>query len=543
MLALIAGPIVRKVGAQSAVVWLAIDGAADVRLRIRGPLGDVLAEGTEAAVAAAPEEVPNLYVVAVEAFCPADRRLVAGRRYTYEILVGGSALELTDFGLRDGEGPGFRLPEPTLQRLSFMHGSCRKPHGKGPDALAFALELLRGANPPQALVLTGDQIYADDVSEEVLEIVQSRPFARRGRHVRANAGFTSGRAEQHLLTLGEYARMYVYQWTRDRSVRRVLANVSTWMIFDDHEVTDDWCITGRWVDRVRDLPEGRRIEGEALAAYLLFQHWGNVGAALPVEEWLARPETLHTRPWSWTWDCGPARFIALDTRTRREYPTKLGSPMLMGEGGITAAIPDPTSPPDPGGSELLVVVSPPPLVLDPGLALGQVVIGVLLPVTAVDREGWAARPKRRQFLLDRLFAHGRALVLSGDVHHGYLATVRPRDNPGAVVVNAVASPLQNARSARDHHDEAVRDEERAEAMVAEAPVDTLDVAYAECADGEREEGLPGDAAAAGRRFKTSPVVSENHVATLRFSPREGGWTVEHRYHLSGGRTKVHRADF
>src|SRR5581483_3273240 len=59
------------------------------------------------------------------------------------------------------------------------------------------------------------------------------------------------------------------------AVRRVLANMPTYMIFDDHDVTDDWNLTARWRDRVHASPAGRRIVANALAAYWAFQGWGN----------------------------------------------------------------------------------------------------------------------------------------------------------------------------------------------------------------------------------------------------------------------------
>ena len=58
-------------------------------------------------------------------------------------------------------------------------------------------------------------------------------------------------------------------------VRRVLANVSTLMIFDDHDVTDDWNLNPSWRDRVYTSPLGKAIVRNALMAYALFQDWGN----------------------------------------------------------------------------------------------------------------------------------------------------------------------------------------------------------------------------------------------------------------------------
>ncbi len=58
-------------------------------------------------------------------------------------------------------------------------------------------------------------------------------------------------------------------------VRRALANIATYMMFDDHEVTDDWHLTREWVHRAYSLPMGRRVMQNALSAFAVFQAWGN----------------------------------------------------------------------------------------------------------------------------------------------------------------------------------------------------------------------------------------------------------------------------
>jgi len=66
-------------------------------------------------------------------------------------------------------------------------------------------------------------------------------------------------------------------------VRRVLANIPTYMIFDDHEVTDDWNLNRKFCEQVyshgagdpNDLPMGRALIQNGLVAYALCQHWGN----------------------------------------------------------------------------------------------------------------------------------------------------------------------------------------------------------------------------------------------------------------------------
>ncbi len=58
-------------------------------------------------------------------------------------------------------------------------------------------------------------------------------------------------------------------------VRRALANISTFMIFDDHDVTDDWNLNPSWRDRVFTSPLGKSIVRNGMMAYALFQDWGN----------------------------------------------------------------------------------------------------------------------------------------------------------------------------------------------------------------------------------------------------------------------------
>ena len=58
-----------------------------------------------------------------------------------------------------------------------MHGSCRKPHHPAADGLLCADRLLQ-ANPnpeqrPAVLMMTGDQVYADDVAGPMLRAIHS----------------------------------------------------------------------------------------------------------------------------------------------------------------------------------------------------------------------------------------------------------------------------------------------------------------------------------------------------------------------------------
>ena len=140
-----------------------------------------------------------------------------------------------------------------------------------------------------------------------------------------NAGFTGDDRRSHLISLGEFFAMYLFAWSdvlwsdpltydefeaitevtltehpdftvfddvksgyEDRqkavqkfretlpAVRRALANVPTYMILDDHEVTDDFNMTRHFVEKVYDDDLGVRLVQNALTAYAICQVWGNV---------------------------------------------------------------------------------------------------------------------------------------------------------------------------------------------------------------------------------------------------------------------------
>ena len=60
-----------------------------------------------------------------------------------------------------------------------------------------------------------------------------------------------------------------------KKVRRVLANTPTYMIFDDHEISDDWNISMKWKNEVYGNTLGKAIVRNGLMAYALFQDLGN----------------------------------------------------------------------------------------------------------------------------------------------------------------------------------------------------------------------------------------------------------------------------
>jgi hypothetical protein len=207
-----------------------------------------------------------------------------------------------------------------------------------------------------------------------------------------NGGSVPKRLEGHRKLLRDFERGLA-------KVRRVLANIPTYMIFDDHDVTDDWNLNPVWYDRVMDTPLGVITLRNALVAYALFQDWGNdplkYEAALNDKKALLgtiadlfpdgatqgpdeiavteidralglnlRPSKdfdgsfLETRPplkWHYSVS-GPGYLaIALDNRTRRSFVSANGPP---GNVALTAQ-PDQIPPgPLPAGKEVLIVIAP-----------------------------------------------------------------------------------------------------------------------------------------------------------------------------------------
>ena len=149
--------------------------------------------------------------------------------------------------------------------------------------------------------------------------------------------FTADAAHNHLITLAEVLAMYLLVWSpagwagldvspppdlapgdaeryaREArvidqfveglpAVRRLLAHLPVAMVFDDHDVTDDWNLNRDWEDTAYSHPFSNRVIGNALLAYLVNQGWGN------------RPEPSTTSCWTL---CRPAWRPPARPRTTR----------------------------------------------------------------------------------------------------------------------------------------------------------------------------------------------------------------------------------
>ena len=123
------------------------------------------------------------------------------------------------------------------------------------------------------------------------------------------------------------------------------------MIFDDHDVTDDWNLNRKWTNRVYSKEFGRQLVRNAVMAYGVFQGWGNDPVVFETgknKELLDEVERLYARRrsvsgrrfdrahrhalsastgaafteqavWNYIVPAPTMQVVVLDTRTRRKF--------------------------------------------------------------------------------------------------------------------------------------------------------------------------------------------------------------------------------
>jgi hypothetical protein len=446
--ALLAGPMLRRVEASSAFIWVATSREFSIHADLfHITIGEEGDHYTKLATNSETKTVPlgkHLFIHLIE-ITPEIGLLPTNQLIGYNLFFENheELYDLGDLGLLTKnvpeniiygslKYPSFIISEKEADQTSnFFFGSCRKPHGEGEDALAYGDRVIAEnyhniAKRPKALFLMGDQIYADDIPDPLFRPINllgkelmgvgedlasidkrlaSIPFSTslnrvNGRNYTMNklAKFTSKNAFNHLIEFGEYAAMYLFLWSPvlwelsrkhnliesfDRlveqghidvsfskinmlrtlevsqlkkryseqeknmenfqsaiyKVRRLLANIPTYMIFDDHDITDDWNITSEWKETVRVAPFGKHVVANGLSAYWAFQGWGNQPEIFKgdfisrIENYFNSLQTgqmkkAHYDSWiNMLWEHRPWYFVTpttpkavfLDTRTMREY--------------------------------------------------------------------------------------------------------------------------------------------------------------------------------------------------------------------------------
>ncbi|WP_432836098.1 alkaline phosphatase D family protein [Dactylosporangium sp. CA-092794] len=456
----------------------------------RGPLvlGPVLrrVEGDRATVWVETARPGTVEVDAGPASGAARTFAVHGHHYALVVVAGLPPDAATPYRLKiDGAVvwplPDDPCPPPVIRTrragapVRLVFGSCRKASPLSltrypPDALdAYAgrlIDSIRSDAPtqwPDLLVLLGDQVYADETPQKIQHWLHGRR-----RHRPADAPATQ------VVDFHEYTKLYLDSWT-DPEIRWLLSTVPSVMIFDDHEIIDDWNTSQRWRDRMAGLSWwGRRIQA-GLASYWVYQHMGNLSpgalAECPVyaavtstpdatavlDEFGARADRDRASyRWSYALNIDRTRLVVLDNRAARQL-----------EQGHRAMLPDSEwnwfTGQLPGDYDHLLIGSSLPWLLPPAIHHLEAATERLAESPrgwvgafgeklrqAVDLEHWAAFGRSFDALSALIAQLGTGAsapatisVLSGDVHHSYAA----RAFLGTEVVSAVhqltCSPVHN----------------------------------------------------------------------------------------------------
>lgn len=285
--------------------------------------------------------------------------------------------------------------------------------------------------------------------------------------------FTSVNADNHLIALNEMLSLYLLTWSSrlwsliDLSppqldpiyetryatekcaidafceglpdVQKALAHVPTYMIFDDHDITDDWNLTRGWEEFVYGNPYSKRIIGNALFAYFLCQGVGNphehLTSLLAASQQNLAGDNIQNHDqfidqllafshWHYKLDTHPPIQV-LDTRTQRwrseSNPNKPSG--LMDWEGLCDLQQDVI------GKESVIIVSAAPMYGVKFIEAIQRLFTAFGGALVVDAENWMAHAGTANVMLN-IFTHQKTppnfIILSGDVHYSFVYDVKIR---------------------------------------------------------------------------------------------------------------------
>ena len=327
----LAGPLLRRLEPKRVVLWLVA--SRELKLTIR--LQPAQAQALDVRLDAHCQIVPvgrHAFIHLIDV--PLTDALPLDVNIHYDVLIDGDGIAQWAPHLLY---PGATLPDFVVHgRIhQLVHGSCRKPHHRADDGLLCIDRLLAQAptvaERPALLMMSGDQVYADDVAGPMLRAIHGL-IARLGLFDEYLEGavvddsatlyghhasyyhradllpaldsnktlrerffggakkpiFTSSTADNHLVTFAEVIAMYLLAWSptpwtlitpqppqlsaqeqqryaREQvqidqfrnglpGVARVFAHLSTLMIFDDHDITDDWNLSAQWEETPTAIP-------------------------------------------------------------------------------------------------------------------------------------------------------------------------------------------------------------------------------------------------------------------------------------------------
>ena len=514
----IAGPIVRKVTSTECHIWVVTSNADSPTLNLSA--NEVVVSGNCQRETIRVGKYAFIHLLSFTSSEPFEDTARIGYSLSFSDDAQQASWEDEQRGLLY-DGQSSLCFHYTETPETILHGSCRKPHFHSDDALAQVDVLHKNAfkkqnDFPDLLLMTGDQIYADDVAGPMLKAIHS-VIDRLGLYHEALEGavvtntnelathehgyyereqllpqiatntvlssiffgakkkpvFTSVNAQNHLIGSAEIIAMYLLVWSDtlwadinidkdgippkyhaifDKEhealngfvkqlpqVRRALAHIPTYMIFDDHDVTDDWNLTRGWEQEVYGNPLSKRMIGNALIGYLLCQGWGNAPKKVApliakVQESMGESglnshdeiidDLLDFDQWHYRLDTTPPIEV-LDTRTQRwRSESNMNKPSGLMDWEALCDFQHSII-----GKESVIVVSAAPIYGVKVIEAIQKVFTFFGKALTVDAENWMAHKGTANVILN-IFRHYKTppdfIILSGDVHYSFVYDVRLR---------------------------------------------------------------------------------------------------------------------
>ena len=533
----IAGPIVRKVTSTECHIWVVTSNADSPALNLSA--NEVVVSGNCQRETIRVGKYAFIHLLSFTSSEPFEDTARIGYSLSFSDDAQQASWENEQRGLLY-DGQSSLCFHYTETPETILHGSCRKPHFHSDDALAQVDVLHKNAfkkqnDFPDLLLMTGDQIYADDVAGPMLKAIHS-VIDRLGLYHEALEGavvtntnelathehgyyereqllpqiatntvlssiffgakkkpvFTSVNAQNHLIGSAEIIAMYLLVWSDtlwadinidkdgippkyhaifDKEhealngfvkqlpqVRRALAHIPTYMIFDDHDVTDDWNLTRGWEQEVYGNPLSKRMIGNALIGYLLCQGWGN--APKKVAPLIAKvqksmgesglnshdeiiDDLLDFDQWHYRLDTTPPIEV-LDTRTQRwRSESNMNKPSGLMDWEALCDFQHSII-----GKKSVIVVSAAPIYGVKVIEAIQKVFTFFGKALTVDAENWMAHKGTANVILN-IFRHYKTppdfIILSGDVHYSFVYDVRLRFRRNSPhITQFTCSGLKNA---------------------------------------------------------------------------------------------------
>lgn len=506
---LLFGPVIRRAQAQFVRIQLATSRAIEPEFTLDGYVIE------QSVTCSRLGESLFLYSCTI---MPKQGEFKCDESISYSLNDAQQHIDLSSMCYQGEQTPSLLIPKALSDVL---HGSCRNPHHYSDDTLvradSYMQEALQDKHArPQLLIMSGDQIYADDVAGPTLMAIErlietlgiykqadglphempsqaldqlyrrdlflpKKPWHKQSKLSLAywlkkdEPHFSSVKSANHLIAFEELVALYLLCYSKAcwqlagldslqldeqhpkkavfeqekqhllafaeglDKVTRLMAHISTVMIFDDHDVTDDWNLCADWESNVYTHPRSRSIISNALVAYALFQGWGNTSLqqswpffdqldeALSAPLWQleqVRETALGYQHWHFQLPTTP-QVVVLDTRTHRwrneqDFHDPSGlldwEQLLELEGKLE-------------GLDHAIVVSPAPVFGVKSIEAIQAVFAMCNKPLVVDCENWMAHEGSAKKLLDifrRLETPQETIILSGDVHYSFCFSVTAR---------------------------------------------------------------------------------------------------------------------